>query len=135
MVVVVVVAAGGGAAPSRAESLASGTSEYVCHFRKARHVSRLDCEDTMLTMTEAAGAHLARKLAERRASAGKAIRIVRKRTGDGWTMRVDKMGKDDVTFTHAGKTVLALNEKASRMLEDKTLDVKKTSAGPRLSLR
>lgn len=89
----------------------------------------------MLTVTEAAGAHLARKLAEKQASDDMAVRIVRKRKGRGWAMRVDHTGDDDVTFAHAGKTVLALDEEASRMLTNNTLGIKNTDAGPRLSLR
>jgi Fe-S cluster assembly iron-binding protein IscA len=89
----------------------------------------------MLTMTEAAGAHLARKLVE--ADDDMAIRFVPKRGAKvrpKWGLRLDTARPTDETFAHRGKTVLVLDEEVAELLANEVLDVKSGDAGPKLKL-
>ena len=91
----------------------------------------------MLTLTNAAGAHLARKLARAEAAADVAIRFIPKEHGRKrrrWGLRLDTLHPGDETFVHDGKMVLVLDEAVSELLTEKTLDVKHSAAGPRLTL-
>ena len=87
----------------------------------------------MLTMTESAGAHLAQLLSENNASEDITIRFLL--IGEQFTPKLDNVCPGDVTFEHAGKTVLVLDEPLSERLADSTLDVRETGDGLRLSLR
>lgn len=89
----------------------------------------------MLSVTQAAGARLARKLAKKRASDDVALRCVPRRSGHGWRLRLDNARSGDVTFTHDGRTVLLLDAEVSESLANRTLDVNDSGARPRLSLR
>ena len=87
----------------------------------------------MLIVTEAAGIRLAAKLARRRVGDDVAMRFLRKRRG--WKLRPDKPAAEDVAFAHDGRTVLVLGPQVAQQLADRTLDARKTPAGPRLQLR
>jgi hypothetical protein len=87
----------------------------------------------MLTVTQAAGAHLAQLLFENDASDDVAIRFVL--VGQSLTPKLDNVRPDDVTFDHEGKTVLILDEQLSERLADRTLDTTETNDGLRLNLR
>ena len=97
-------------------------SDTLCNWRKP-----------MLTITEAAGGHLADLLAEADAADDVAVRIVRE--GEGWGMLKDSAGPDDDTFAHEERTVLVLDKASSQLLSERTLDVEKTPDGARLTLR
>ncbi len=86
----------------------------------------------MLTMTQSAGARLARKLAKKRAEENVALRFVRDATRGGWLLRLDRIQPTDVKLSHDGRTVVLLDEQVSNSLRNKRLDVKETDEGPRL---
>ncbi len=91
----------------------------------------------MLTLTEAAGIHLTKKLAKVHAADNVALRVVAKRHGSTrrrWGLRLDTARPADETIAHHGKMVLMLDEEVSEMLTDKTLGVKKGESGPKLTL-
>ena len=87
----------------------------------------------MLTVTEAACAHLAKMLAAADAPDKVAVRFVVE--GTGLALTLDKAGPNDATFGHEGRTVLLLDEDVSQLLVDNTLDIEQTDAGPKLELR
>jgi len=89
----------------------------------------------MLTVSESAGARLAHKLDKKQVAADIAMRFVRDEQRSGWTIRPDRARPEDVTFAHSGRTVLLLDELASRSLSHRMLDVKVTDEGPRLWFR
>jgi Fe-S cluster assembly iron-binding protein IscA len=84
-------------------------------------------------LTEQALEHLAAALDRAAAGASDAIRLVAGR--GGWAMRLDQPGPEDETFDHEGRTVLIVDTRVAEYLEDRTLDVRDTEAGPRLKLR
>lgn len=86
----------------------------------------------MLTVTEAASAHMARMLTEAQAPDDAALRIVP--ADGGLAVRVDSEHEGDATFAHEGKTVLLLDTKMSDSLAERTLDVQDSGEGPRLTL-
>jgi Fe-S cluster assembly iron-binding protein IscA len=86
----------------------------------------------MLTVTEAAGAHMARVLAEAEGPDDAALRIVP--VDEGLALRVDSEHPGDATFAHEGKTVLVLDERMAESLAERTLDVQDAGEGPRLTL-
>ncbi|MHC4653270.1 MAG: hypothetical protein ACYTES_20730 [Planctomycetota bacterium] len=86
----------------------------------------------MLTMTEAAGAHLVDLLGEAEVPEGVAIRFVVE--SEELTLRLDQERPGDEMLSHEGKTVLLLDEEMSPMLSDKTLDVEDSDEGPKLTL-
>ena len=84
----------------------------------------------MLTITEAAGAHMAEVLADTQEDF--AIRFVL--AGQNLEPQLDKPRSGDTTFDHNGRTVLILDEDVSQMLAERTLDMQETHEGPRLML-
>jgi Fe-S cluster assembly iron-binding protein IscA len=86
----------------------------------------------MLTMTEAAGAHLVDLLGEAEVPEDVAIRFVVE--SEGLTLRLDKERPGDESLNHEGKTVLLVDEQMSTMLSDKTLDVDNSDEGLKLTL-
>ncbi len=86
----------------------------------------------MLTMTEAAGAHLIDLLGEAEVPEDVAIRFVVE--SEELTLRLDKECPGDEALSHEGKTVLLLDEEMSPLLSDKTLDVEPSDEGPKLTL-
>ena len=86
----------------------------------------------MLTMTEAAGAHLVDLLGEAEVPEDVAIRFVIE--SEELTLRLDKEQPGDESFNHEGKTVLLVDEEMSTMLSGKTLDIEPSDEGPKLTL-
>lgn len=89
----------------------------------------------MLTVTVAARARLARKLVRKKCTAEQALRFVRDDERSRWSMEVDTITDSDVLYAHEGRTVLVLDEEASRRLRNRMLEVRETDEGPRLRLR
>ena len=86
----------------------------------------------MLTVTEAASAHLRRILDEAGQPEDVVARFVRE--GSKAALRADTVKSGDVTFEHEGQTVLVADEAVSEMLADRTLDVQETEDGPQIKL-
>lgn len=84
----------------------------------------------MLTMTDQAGARLIQLLGD---STGESvIRIVKRKRR--LRLRRDQARPQDATFAHDGRIVLVLDERVSRSLSSRTLDIRQTDLGPRLKL-
>ena len=86
----------------------------------------------MLTVTEATGGYLSKVLEEAKASPETAVRLAVE--GNGLTAALDTERPGDTTFDHNGRTVLLLDEQASQVLSERTLDVQTTTDGPRLGI-
>lgn len=87
----------------------------------------------MLTVTESAGARLARELALKRTRAGTAMRVVR--TERGWRLRVAEPAEGDAVYAHDGRPVLLLDAQAAELLANRTLDTRDASERSKLRLR
>ena len=74
----------------------------------------------MLTVTDAAGAHLAEMLSSAPEKA--AIRFVAET--NGLTPRIDSPRPEDATFEHNDRVVLILDQPVASALDEKTLDVR-----------
>ena len=83
----------------------------------------------VLTVTEAASAHLARMIKRQDGQEGMVVRFVCE--GQGIKLRQDSERTGDTTFQHAGRTVLLLDAQVSELLAEDTLDLK----GTKLKLR
>ena len=86
----------------------------------------------MLTLTEAAGAHLAEILDDRDCPPGVAVRFVCQDTEVSLALDNEKPG--DSKLEHEGRTVVLLDENAAEFLDGETVDVKRTDAGGTLFL-
>ena len=86
----------------------------------------------MLTLTEAAGAHLADILADEEYPDDIAVRFVCAESGHSLVLDSKKVG--DSTLEHEGRTVLLLDQTAVELLDGETVDVKKTDTGGKLFL-
>jgi hypothetical protein len=86
----------------------------------------------MLTVTEDARVHLAKVLDNANVSADAAVRFVTE--DDIIKPKLDSIRSGDVMFEFAGKTVLALDQQMSLILDDHILDVEDDSNGPQLIL-
>ncbi len=86
----------------------------------------------MLTLTEAAGGYLNKVLEEAKVPADTAVRLVVE--SDGLTSALDTPRPGDTAFDHEGRKVLLLDERASQLLAERTLDVQPTDEGPRLGI-
>ena len=89
----------------------------------------------MFTVTEAAGAHLAKMLAEVETPENENVVIRISQSKDGLGLTLGQAGPEDTTFAHEGVTVLAIDEELSQALANKTLDVETTENGTALQLR
>ena len=89
----------------------------------------------MLQLTEAAGAHLAKVLAEVETPEGENVVVRIFREANELSLRFGQTLPGDATFANDGVTVLAIDEQLSRALEKKTLDVEMKENGPNLKLR
>ena len=88
----------------------------------------------MLTISDAAGAHLAQILVQAKVSDTEAVRFVL--DGTELSMQLDEVRPDDVTFAHEARTVLVLDAEVSHALSDRTLDVDAADDdGPEFTLR
>jgi hypothetical protein len=86
-----------------------------------------------LAITSNAGLCLAHSLAQKQPGENMALRMVQK--GDDWSLWLDHILPDDVSFDHEGKTVLVLGSELSASLSGFTLDIHETPGGQVLSLR
>jgi hypothetical protein len=86
----------------------------------------------MLTVTEAAKAHLAQLLTETDTSDATAIRFVSEE--NRLVPTLDYASPGDTTFAHDGKIVLVLDTGVATVLANSTLDVRDTDNGPQLAL-
>ena len=86
----------------------------------------------MLTLTEAAGAHLVEILADKNCPDDTAVRVVCKESRVSLVLDNEKPG--DSTLEHEGRTVLLLDHQAAEHLGDETVNVEPTEAGVRLFL-
>lgn len=86
----------------------------------------------MLNMTSAAGGYLNRVLDESNATPDTAVRLLV--AADGLRATFDTERPGDSSLNHDGRTVLLLDEQASQVLSERTLDVQATPDGPRLGL-
>lgn len=78
----------------------------------------------MLTVTEAAGAHLAQLLAQHGLPDDVAVRLVSE--GQGIALQQDSERAGDTTFQHEDRTVLLLDADVSQLLDENTLDLEGT---------
>lgn len=90
-------------------------------------------DNTMLTMTEAAGDHLQTLLEKSNAPDDAALRFVPGQQGLEITM--DKPRDNDQQLEHAGRTVLLLDEQLAEKLDGHQLDAKQTEQGTALTLQ
>lgn len=87
----------------------------------------------MLNVTKPAFDRLCDRLDRKKADDNVALRFTRRE--GGWKLGPDRLRPGDVTFDHEGRSVLLLDETAAKAMANMTLDVRDTSAGPRLRLR
>jgi Fe-S cluster assembly iron-binding protein IscA len=88
--------------------------------------------NVMLTVTEAAKAHLAQLLTETDVTDDTAVRFV---SEDNLLVpKLDYALPDDMIFAHDGRIVLVLDTGVADVLENSTLDIKDTDSGPQLAL-
>jgi hypothetical protein len=89
--------------------------------------------ELMLIVTKCALERLSRRLAGKKAAAHVALRFTR--WEGGWKLGPDQERPGDVTFAHAGRSVLLLDERAAEAMANLMLVVRKTDVGPRFRLR
>ncbi len=89
----------------------------------------------MFTLSEAAGAHLAKVLAEEETPENENVVIRMFQSKDGLGLTLGQAGPEDTIFAHVGVTVLAIDEELSQALANKTLDAETTENGTALQLR
>ena len=87
----------------------------------------------MLTVTEAASAHLAGMLENADAPDGHAIRVVPSQ--GSIALQLDTPNSEDQAVEHGGRTVLVLDNQVQQMLGERTLDMDQTENGPALALK
>lgn len=87
----------------------------------------------MLQTTTEALDRLIAKLSGRRAAEDEVMRFIRR--PHGWSLRVDRARPTDVTLTHRGRTVLAMDGAVAERMSNMRLDIRMTDSGPRLTLR
>jgi Fe-S cluster assembly iron-binding protein IscA len=86
----------------------------------------------MLTVTDAAAEHLNELLDQADAPQEAGVRFV---PGDkGVNLKLDHPSEADTTFDHNGRTVLMLDNRLSKALAGRTLDVKDTDKGQSLTI-
>lgn len=85
-----------------------------------------------MNVSESACALLSNLLTEAQAPEGSVARIVP--GGEGLSLTIDSVQSEDATFSHEGKTVLAVDQNLVEAIDDKTLDVVTTPEGPQLTL-
>lgn len=86
----------------------------------------------MLTMTEAAGAHLSGLLGQVEAPDEAAVRIVIQE--QGLSLQLDTVKPGDETFEHEGHTVLVLDQQVAEAMAERTLDVEEVEGDARLAI-
>ena len=83
----------------------------------------------MLSVTESAAAAIAQKLADNPDEVVIRLSLKENRV----MLSRDVLYSDDVTFSYRGRIVLVLDEKAAKLLWDKTLDLTDSGGNSRLS--
>ena len=86
----------------------------------------------MLNVTADAAEFLFLVLAPSEASENRAIRLILH--DSGFSLEVDTVRPDDVTFSHGGSVVLVIDKETCESLTANTLDVTDTVDGPKLEL-
>lgn len=86
----------------------------------------------MLTMTETAGDYLSKVLDAANAATEAAVRL--SVGNNALSASIDEQRPGDATLFHEGRQVLLLDESASQALDEKTLDVKATPEGRKLTI-
>lgn len=84
----------------------------------------------MLTLTEAAGSHLAHVLADKECPEDMAVRLVCANAGHSLVLDNRKAG--DSTIEYGGRMILLLDATAVKLLDSETLDVEQTDDGAKL---
>jgi hypothetical protein len=112
---------GGGDGAGRGET--PGTSVLAIVQRRTKG------DQSMFTLTDAAGTRLTHMIKQRGLPGGVAIRFVYE--GEGFRIRPDSERPGDKTFEHGGRTVLLLDKPISELLADETLDAN----GPTMTFR
>lgn len=87
----------------------------------------------MVTVTDAAGAHLARLLEQAQVPDDTAVRLLL--DASHVVPQIDQARPGDTVFSYAGKTILLLDELTVRSMQDKTLDVQNSDDGPKIVLQ
>lgn len=87
----------------------------------------------MLSVTEAAGAHLAEILDRQDCPDNHALRLVHQE--GKLTFALDEPRPGDESVEHDGRTVLVVDEPISELLQNQTMDVESTDDGDRLAIR
>jgi hypothetical protein len=87
----------------------------------------------MLNVTKPALTRLSDRLTFEKATADVALRFTRRERS--WRLDPDRARPGDVTFAHDGRNVLLLDQAVAEGMTDLTLDVRRTTAGPRFRLR
>jgi Fe-S cluster assembly iron-binding protein IscA len=86
----------------------------------------------MFKISNAAAVRLAEKLEQMEAPHEKVVRFCV--DSEGLHLRLSKKRPGDTQFAHEGKTVLVVDDNLFQRLASRTLDVKQTETGDRLSL-
>jgi len=86
----------------------------------------------MLNLTEAAGGYLSKVLEDAQAPPDTAVRLAVE--GQEISSTLDTARPGDTTYNHEGRKVLLLDDRASRVLAERTLDLQPTDEGPRLGI-
>lgn len=87
----------------------------------------------MLNVTNAAGEYLNDMLESARAPAESAVRL--EVTKEGLIAAIDEERPGDARVDHEGRKVLLLDQHASQVLSETTLDVQAADGRPRLGIR
>jgi hypothetical protein len=87
----------------------------------------------MVTVTDAAGAHLARLLEQVKVPDNTAVRLLLDESHI--VPQMDHARPGDTAFSYEGKTILLLDELTVQSMQDKTLDVQNSDDGPKIVLR
>ena len=86
----------------------------------------------MLTVTEAAKAHIADLLQKAEAPDEASVRLVR--SPAGIELAIDQEKPGDTSFEHDTSTVLVVGEDVAPLLDQATLDIEQSEQGARLRL-
>ena len=86
----------------------------------------------MLTLTDAAGGYLCEVLDKSNAPNEAAVRLSVGQ--NGLSAAIDAQRPGDATYDHEGRKVLLLDERASKALSERTLDLQQTPEGERLGI-
>lgn len=90
----------------------------------------------MLSITEAAGAHLTKLLTEAQAPDSMAIRLKpASESGTSLDATLDEERSGDSKILHEGRAVLYFGPKVAEAVDSRILDLEETDSGPQLSLR